>query len=300
MKLSALLLLLTTLCLLHAVSASTTHHPHPRTSLSKRTPAKDKAPNTRSTSRSKSAKGPPASKARRQPCASMDTLLATDYGPYLCAGNGIPNSARGDRRPETARFDRAAIEAALAEVERGGTFRSAKKEYPDSFSNTYSKAVAGARTREAGVMFPEAASKGGKGVGAASTGDDLMEFPIFVPGYMDGQQQVQVCWNHRTFEPQRRRSQVSAGALALAQLSEKEQPQLAWATRAISQATSIVDNDAVNEQMNTCSQHNQLARHSTTGRLQKKPPPLSTELSVCVFINVASATGTNGRYMHQR
>lgn len=76
-------------------------------------------------------------------------------------------------------------------MENGKTFSTASKEYPDTFFNTYSKAVAGRKTQESGKMFPAAATAGGKGgkgkgaKGATSTGDDLMEYPIFAPGFKD-------------------------------------------------------------------------------------------------------------------
>lgn len=86
-------------------------------------------------------------------------------------------------------FELEAIQAALKEVEHGKTFRAASKEYPDTFFNTYSKAVAGRKTQESGKMFPAAATAGGKGgkgaKGATSTGDDLMEYPIFAPGFKE-------------------------------------------------------------------------------------------------------------------
>ncbi|RPB07517.1 hypothetical protein P167DRAFT_598372 [Morchella conica CCBAS932] len=200
MKLSPLILL-ASLCFVDVVT-STILYSNPNDdsySLSKRSPAKSKDKPTRGGGggggRDKgkgrataSGSKAPKSKARAKPCASMDPLPAGPFG-HLCAGNNQPNTA-GLRRPPQAKFDRAAIEAALAEVEDGKTFSTATKEYPDTFHNTYSKAVAGRKTREAGQMFPAAATKGGgkggKGAkGATSTGDDLMEYPIFAPGYKD-------------------------------------------------------------------------------------------------------------------
>ncbi|KAH0605681.1 uncharacterized protein H6S33_004903 [Morchella sextelata] len=189
MKFSALILL-ASLCFVDVVT-STILYSNPNDdaySLSKRSPAKDKGGKSSRGSGGGGGGGKaPKSKARAKPCASMDPLPAGQFG-HLCAGNNRQNTA-GFRRPAQAKFDRAAIEAALTEAENGKTFSTATKEYPDTFFNTYSKAVPGQKTRQAGLMFPAAATKDaagkGKGKGATSTGDDLMEYPIFAPGYED-------------------------------------------------------------------------------------------------------------------